>query len=95
MRYYKGQIFLCQHLTLFSSVNQKHLVCNYFSPNHISNGIPGAQVSDHCCPCFIPRSLGGGGGGRATDASQEKRQLFRWKKKKQGLDDMLHAVILI
>ena len=79
MRYYKGQIFLCQHLTLFSSVNQKHLVCNYFSPNHISNGIPGAQVSDHCCPCFIPRSLGGGG--------REGELLMLLKKKDNYFDE--------
>lgn len=88
MRYYKGHIFCSANLffTLFS-------YWSHFLIDHTSCGIP-AGIPEQHCPCvsspfFVWR-------GRATDTSLKKDNYFsEWKETKQGLDNMLHAVLLI
>lgn len=47
--------------------------------------------------CFIPLSFEEGAIQMLLKKTKKERQLFQWMKgrKKQGLDDMLHAVLLI
>lgn len=95
MRYYKGHMFLCQSyfnffFLCFFFFNNQAL---FFFQSHISYGIPGLQVSTAPL-CFIPLSFEEGE--MLMLLLKKKRQLFHWMKgKKQGLDNKLHAVLLI